>query len=266
MSKRVHLIIIDPQNDFCDQPGAALAVPGAVKDMERLAAFITKQGKRLSAIHCTLDSHQTIHIAHPIFWVDSTGAHPGFFTTITDDDVRNGKWRAYRPDLQSWAQNYVSVLKKNGRYPLMIWPPHCRIGTWGHSIYPAVATALTTWEEMFARQVDFVTKGSNPFTEHYSAVQADVPDPKDPSTKLNTALIDVLATADEILLSGEALSHCLANSVNDIAASFGDDNIKKLILLRDTTSNVANCDKLGDDFIKGMTKRGMQIATTDSYV
>ena len=60
MSKRVHLIIIDPQNDFCDQPGAALAVPGAVKDMERLAAFITKQGKRLSAIHCTLDSHQDV--------------------------------------------------------------------------------------------------------------------------------------------------------------------------------------------------------------
>jgi nicotinamidase-related amidase len=31
-----HLLIIDPQNDFMDQPGAALPVTGATADMERL--------------------------------------------------------------------------------------------------------------------------------------------------------------------------------------------------------------------------------------
>jgi hypothetical protein len=44
-----------------------------------------------------------------------------------------------------------------------------------------------------------VTKGSNMFTEHY-AVFADVPDPKDPSTQLNTPFIE---EADVIIFSGE---------------------------------------------------------------
>jgi DNA-binding transcriptional ArsR family regulator len=39
------------------------------------------------------------------------------------------------------------------------------------------------------KMVDFVTKGSNYWTEHYSAVQADVPDSQDPTTMLNTELI-----------------------------------------------------------------------------
>ena len=264
--KKTHLIMIDPQNDFCDQPNARLGVTGAVKDMERLAAFIGKQGSRLSQIHCTLDSHQTIHIAHPIFWVDSKGNHPAPFTLISDDDVRQGKWRAFRPDLQGRAQSYVDALKKNGRYVLCIWPAHCRIGTWGHAIYPAVADALIAWEEKYTRQVDFVTKGSNPLTEHYSGVQADVPDAGDVSTKLNTALIDVLQKADEILITGEALSHCVANTITDIANNFGADNIKKFVLLKDTTSNVPGFEKMGEDFVKNMLGRGMQIATTDSYV
>jgi len=36
------LFIIDPQVDFCS-PDGALYVPGADKDMERLADFISKQ-------------------------------------------------------------------------------------------------------------------------------------------------------------------------------------------------------------------------------
>ena len=32
--------------------------------------------------------------------------------------------------------------------------------------------------------------GANPWTEHYSAVQADVPDPQDPATQLNRALVE----------------------------------------------------------------------------
>jgi nicotinamidase/pyrazinamidase len=32
------LLIIDPQNDFCDIPNAALPVAGAKSDLQRLAA------------------------------------------------------------------------------------------------------------------------------------------------------------------------------------------------------------------------------------
>ena len=106
-------------------------------------------------------------------------------------------------------------------------------------------------------------KGSNIFTEHYSAVVADVPDDVDASTKLNAQFIDTVKTADRILLSGEALSHCLANTVKDIADNFGEENIKKFVLLRNTTSNVTGCEALGEAFLKNMAKRGMRIVTTD---
>jgi nicotinamidase/pyrazinamidase len=262
--RKIHLITIDPQNDFCD-PNGALYVPGADKDAERLATFIHNNRTRIREIHCTLDSHQVIHIAHPIFWVSSSGANPAPFTLITDEDVKNGTWRAFHPLLQKRAQTYVETLKKNGKYVLCIWPEHCLIGSWGHSVHPKVSNALIRWERDNRKRVNYVTKGSNFMTEHYSAVVADVPDDSDPTTKLNTDLIDILTEADEILITGEALSHCVANSCMDIANNFGDDNIKKFILLADTTSNVPGFENLGNAFVKDMVQRGMRVIKTTDY-
>lgn len=267
--RKVHLITIDPQNDFCiaNGPGGEkgqLVVAGADQDMARLGKFINKNRKRLEQIHCTIDSHQWVHIAHPSFWVNSRGENPPPFTVITDDDVRNGVWRAYNPKWQGRALAYVETLKKNGRYVLVIWPPHCLIGTWGHAIVPEVAQALYLWETDFNR-VNFVAKGSNLFTEHHSGVMAYVPDDTDPSTKLNTALIDTLNEADEILITGEALSHCVANTIRDIAANFSTDQVQKFVLLEDTSSNVTTFEKMGQDFVKEMVSKGMKITRTTDW-
>ena len=158
----------------------------------------------------------------------------------------------------------------NGRYPLCIWPPHCLIGSLGYTIYQPLYESLLEWESQFAI-VDFVTKGSNPWTEHYSAVQADVPDPNDPDTQLNQRLISTLQNADTILLSGEARSHCLSNTVRDIANNFGEENIKKMVLLTDATSDVGDIPgstmfkDMGEGFVKEMTKRGMKLSTTKDF-
>jgi nicotinamidase-related amidase len=148
---------------------------------------------------------------------------------------------------------------------LCIWPPHCKIGTWGHGIVRQVAEALDAWEIQAVNRVNFVTKGSNYMTEHYSGVMADVPDPKDITTKLNTDLIDTLTKADEILITGEALSHCVANTITDIADNFGDDNIKKFVLLEDTSSSVPGFEQLGTDFVKNMVARGMRLSKTTEW-
>ncbi len=268
--KKVHICIIDPQNDFCiaNGPGGekgSLVVAGAEADMNRLGQFINKNQNRIDEIHCTLDSHQLIHIAHPAFWVNSAGERPNPFSLITVDDVKNGVWRSYNPKWQDRALQYVESLKVNGRYVLVIWPPHCLIGSWGHSIVPTVANALYEWEMNTFNRVNFVAKGSNLFTEHYSGVMADVPDDTDPSTKLNTALIDTLNEADEILITGEALSHCVANTIRDIAANFGDDQVQKFTLLGDTSSPVTTFEKLGQDFVKEMVAKGMKITTTKDW-
>lgn len=256
---RLELLIIDPQNDFSDTPGAALPVPGAVADAERLVALMDRLMDRLDDIHVTLDTHQLVDIAHPLFWLDSDGNPPAPFTQISLEAVRQGSWRPRNPAFHDRALAYVQALEDNARYQLTIWPPHCLVGTWGHNLMAPVAAALRRWEEHFAR-VDYVTKGHNPWTEHYSAIQADVPDPEDPTTQLNTRLIQTLEEADTVLLSGQALSHCVANTVRDIADNFGAASIGKLVLLEDTSSPVPGFEDLGKQFLADLTRRGMRTA------
>jgi nicotinamidase/pyrazinamidase len=106
-------------------------------------------------------------------------------------------------------------------------------------------------------------KGNNPFTEHFSGVKAEVPDPEDISTNMNAQLIESLEQADLILITGEALSHCVANTVRDIANTFSDPRyIEKLVLLTDASSNVGGFEFLGDGFIKDLTAKGMKTSTT----
>ncbi len=266
------LLVIDGQNDFCD-PKGRLYVQNAENDMARLATFITKNGEQLDDIRVTLDSHQRLHVAHPICWIDSQGNHPGPFTLISLADVQ-GKTPTYQAYNPAWRQKYIDYVQKladNGRYPLFLWPPHCIIGTWGHSLFPAFAEALEKWADEEFAAVDFVTKGSNIFTENYSVVKADVEDPEDPSTQINTGLIRRLQESDEILIAGEALSHCVANTVRDIAAEFGDEHVKKFVLLTDATSPVGNppgttlFSDMADAFIKEMVAKGMRLAKTTDF-
>lgn len=265
MKTKTQLLLIDPQVDFC-QPGYALTVPGAENDCDRMADMIIRSLDMLDDIRVTLDSHQPVHIAHAIAWVDAHGNHPPAFTVIAEEDVtgKNPKWRAYNPGWQTRQVEYVKALKAGQRYVLVIWPPHCLIGTVGHTIMPKVGDALRAWQDKFS-MVDFVTKGSNPLTEHYSVVKADVIDPDDFSTDINTRFIQRLQEADEILIGGQALSHCVANSVRDIATEFGEEHIKKLVLLEDACSPVASFEQMADDFVKEMLGRGMRVAKTTDF-
>jgi nicotinamidase/pyrazinamidase len=263
--RKTHLLVIDPQWDFCD-PKGALCVAGADRDMERLAKFIDKYQTSITSISVTMDSHHLLDIAHPMFWRDANGKQPGPFTIISPDDIKTGKWRAARKEWEARAETYVQTLAKNGRYPLCVWPPHCLIGSPGHAIYPCLYEALNRWCTHWLRTVNVVTKGSNPWTEHYSAVLADVPDPKDPTTQINAGLISQLENSDEVLLTGEAGSHCLANTVRDIVANFQDSGcVKKLTLLTDATSPVTGFEGLQDAFIKDMSKVGMRTSTTVAW-
>ncbi|MBI3898143.1 MAG: hypothetical protein HY308_07585 [Gammaproteobacteria bacterium] len=285
-NKKLQLLVIDPQNDFCDIPDTvlpvdaksvaagkaqpvarpALPVTGAHSDMTRLATFIDRVGDKLDQIHVTLDSHNPIDIAHPTWWSDAAGNAPAPFTVITADDVRNDKWRARDAARQAHSLSYVEALEANKRYLLVVWPEHCLIGSWGHNVHAVVKASLDRWARKSLKLVDFVTKGTNPNTEHYSAIQAEVPDPNDPGTELNRRLIEVLSQADQVVIAGEALSHCVANTVRDIANKLPPKDVHKLVLLTDCTSSVGGFEKLGEDFLAELTARGMRTATSASFL
>ena len=262
----VHLLIIDPQNSFMDTQGAELPVSGASADMKRLATLIDRVGTKLDDIHVTLDTHHLLHIAHPFMWVNSRGENPPVFTTITTADVRAGVWRAKNPAWQTLQAKYVESLEQNKRFQLCIWPPHCLIGSWGHNVEENVYKALLNWETVNFGMVNYVTKGSNLWTEHYSGLQAEVQDPNDPTTSLNIGLIKTIQTADIIAVAGEALSHCVANTVRDIANNFGSGDLGKFVLLEDCSSPVAGFEKAAQDFVAEMRAKGMKVMKSTDFL
>lgn len=268
--KDIRLLLIDCQNDFCiptfpSGKKGALVVPGAEQDMERLTKFVNKNQKRFTEITATIDSHTRIQIFHPLFWVNSKGQNPPPFTLIPYDDVEKRVWYAFNPKWQSVALNYTQKLKEQGRFTLMVWPEHCLVQTEGHLLVPSLSEALYEWEKNTYSRTNWAVKGMNLFSEHYSCLKSEVIDDKDQNTKLNTQLIDLLNEADEIVVAGEALSHCLNFTVVDLIDNFGPDSIKKIVLLEDATSSVSGFEQSGKDFIKNMVARGMRVSTTKDW-
>lgn len=270
MANKIHLLVIDPQHDFCN-PTGALFVNGADQDMLRLAAMVDRLDGRLDDVHVTMDSHHFLDVAHPSFWVDTAGNPPAPFTIISHDDVANGKWATKIPSFGAWALTYTDGLAKSGRYPLCVWPPHCLIGSQGHQVVPALFAALLGWENRNTGMVNYITKGSNFLTEHYSAVKAEVPDPQDPTTQLNLgrgSLIQVLQDdADIVAIAGEASSHCVANTLRDIINGFNSTDVaKKVVLLTDAMSPVPGFEFLADQFFADMAVLGVQTSTTIEFL
>lgn len=292
----IQLLLVDYQNDFCvadDGHGnkGTLVVPGADKDASRTATMIKRLGPKIDDITATLDSHQTIGIERPKWWKRvGDGAQPAPFTSlgihqdgkrIVKVDFSTGapvytdeEYTTFLPSMLNkggptgkGSFGYLEALAAGGKYPHVIWPVHCRIGGWGHNIVPELHNALCEWEESCFAKVSYVTKGSNPFTEHFSGVQAEVPDPKDPSTQVNTSLIQTLEEADIIAIAGEALSHCVASTVRGVASAFSDPKyIEKLVLLTDASSNVTGFEFLGDAFLKDLKALGMKTSTTTDFL
>jgi len=257
MIQRIHLLVIDPQNDFCDLhredcPSGllpALPVSGADNDMRRLAHFLSCQGLRIDAITVTLDSHHRYDIAHPSFWSSPSGS-PSPFTTIGLEDVNEGLYRVVRSEDEDRARGYLRALAKTSVGRHTIWPVHCQIGTWGNAIHIHLQRALDHWEDTYSRMVEYVRKGENPYTEHFSAVHAQVPDLRDAATQTNWKLVESLRAAESVWIAGEASSHCVRATVEDLVAA-GVEPLR-MVLLRDAMSAVAGFEGIAQDFLMKM--------------
>ncbi|MCG2586398.1 isochorismatase family protein [Massilia sp. TS11] len=263
MTQHLHLLLIDPQHDFCDVPGAALPVPGADADLRRVAQLIRAGNARIDAITVTLDAHHRLDIAHPGFWQQADGSAVAPFTAITAAALRAG---AYRPRLAAHAARalaYVQALEAGGRYTLMVWPVHCEIGSWGQTVHEAVRAAYNHWEETRQRSVAKVLKGANPWTEHYSAIAAEVPDPDDAATQTNQPLLARLGAAEQILVAGEASSHCVKASVAHLVEQIDP---ARLILLSDCMSPVTGFAAEADAFLQDMAARGARVCTSSALL
>ncbi len=256
--RRTALLLVDVQNTFC-LPEFELFVAGrsgrgAVEDSARVAAFLYRNLDRITQVVVTLDTHTAAQIFHPLFWVDATGAHPAPHTMITLADVGSGRWRvnpgvapavAPRPgfDLDAWGRHYARRLAEGGKYPLVVWPYHSMVGGIGHAMVSAVEEAA--FFHAIARQAPtrVEIKGRNPLTENYSVLRPEVTEDASgtPIDSPNRALLEHLLSFDTVIVAGEAKSHCVAWTVEDLLAEVRarDPQLaERIVLLDDCTSPV----------------------------
>jgi len=239
--KKIHLVIIDMQIDFCHDSGS-LNVPGSLDDIRRLTEFIYINAERITSITCSLDSHLPHQIFHPAWWSDENGEHPAPFTMISYDNIKQGKWRPLVAPVQS--THYVRELEQQAKKTLTIWPYHVAIGGIGNALDPELWSAVI-WHSIARKtQPTWLTKGSIPLTEHYSIIQPEVPVPSHPLGGKNKAFLDTLADADVVIVAGEAESHCVLETVEDLVEDFSGkpDALQKIFFLRDCTSPVLHPD------------------------
>jgi nicotinamidase/pyrazinamidase len=313
--RRVDLFVIDGQNDFCasgnepndyplpaggKRPGA-LFVSGADKEGFAVAEMINaledanEPSKHLiSKIHSTLDCHQVNDCAHNTAWRDREGKTPPPFTIVMHDDVKAqkyipafsmGVWEGRPISALDWALKYTKALYDLGRNPLCLWPEHCLIQSWGCSIYYPLQLAYNRWAKTTGRWPDYITKGQWPWTEHYSAMKADVPDPTRPETQMNAGVVNDAFGADLIVWCGWAGSHCLKWTALDAIDYFeptddekkqGKKNefIAKSVFLEDASAAVPNPPGPGApdfcqwrvDFLKNVKDRGARVMTIAELV
>ena len=258
-TKRLHMLLIDPQFDFSHSEGSLFvggrSGTGAMDDQAKLARFIYQYLHVITGITPTMDTHLLHQVFYPSAHLRDDDSHPEPFTTITAADYRSGK---YRPNpamasengmdpvfLQRQFVHYCEQLEKSGKYSLTLWPYHCVIGSHGHQLAGIVDEARQF--HGFARGVSNTPeiKGGNPLTEHYSIFQPEVTTLWNgqpiPGVTKNTRLIERLLRSDVVVITGEAASHCLAWTIDDLLTHIlaNDPSLaKKVYIMTDCTSPV----------------------------
>jgi nicotinamidase/pyrazinamidase len=260
--KKITLLIIDAQFDFC-VPQGTLYVPGAEQDIKRLIALIGRASHRIGHIIATLDTHPVLDIAHPGFWENANGQSPPPFTAISSADVEKGTWvPRFEVD---YVRDYVRQLEEQGEFQHFIWPEHCLNGTRGAALVDSLAHALREWSHLSQRNYQTVVKGEHPLAEHFGVFRAQIPVPGCSKTELNEPLLSELSQNDEIWIAGEARSHCVATSLQQMLR-YAPGLAPKVVLLTDCMSDVTGLGYLADPIYAEARKAGVRFTTSIELV
>jgi nicotinamidase-related amidase len=255
-SFRLCLLAVDVQNTFCI-PDFELFVAGrsgtgAVDDNRRLCEFVYRNLGTITQIFPSLDTHHAMQVFHAIWLVDEHGNHPEPYTLVSAEDVKAGRWRMNTAAAEAlgidvdYAErhlaHYTQRLAEGGKYNLTIWPYHAMLGSIGHALVSAVEEAVFFHGIARHSHPDFQVKGNRPLTEHYSMLGPEVTEGPD-GDRLggkNTELIQKLLTFDVVVVAGQAKSHCMAWTIDDLLEdeAAGEHLAERTYLLEDCTSPV----------------------------
>ena len=255
-SFRLCVLAVDIQNTFCI-PDFELFVAGrsgtgAVDDNRRLCEFLYRNLGVITQIFPSLDTHHAMQVLHAIWLVDERGDHPAPYTLVSAEDVATGRWRLNSAVAEAlgididYAERHLAYytrrLAEGRKYDLTVWPYHAMLGGIGHALVSAVEEAIFFHGLARYSNPEFQVKGDKPLTEHYSMLGPEVSEGPD-GDRLggkNTELIDKLLAFDAVVVAGQAKSHCLAWTIDDL---LDEEDVRERLaertyLLEDCTSPV----------------------------
>jgi len=256
--RRTHLVLIDAQRDFCFPEGTLYvggrSGQGAMDDNDRIARFVYENLGAISEITCTLDSHLPFQIFFAPFWVDRAGEPLSPHRTISVDEIRAGDV-APNPDILAavgapdlaWLGKqvlfYCETLAKAGKYVLYLWPPHVLLGSDGHVLAGVIQEARLFHAYVRGARNGVEIKGMHALTENYSVFSPEVLLTHDGASLAgrNGALLDALLQEDRLIIAGQASSHCVKSSIDDLLEAIQglDPKLaKRVYILEDAMSAV----------------------------
>jgi nicotinamidase-related amidase len=256
--RKVHLLLIDAQKDFCFPEGTLYvggrSGTGAMDDNDRIARFVYRNLGRLTDVTCTLDTHYPFQIFSPSFWLDGQGAPLTPHREITLEEVRAGRVQP-NPAVAAWVAGgdhewlrrqvefYCAELERAGKYTLYLWPPHCLLGGEGHLLAGVVQEARLFHAFVRGSRAAMEIKGTHPLTENYSVLSPEVLRRHDGGAlaERNRTLLDTLLDADVLVVAGQAASHCVKSSIEDLLEEIqarDPSRARRVYILRDGMSSV----------------------------
>ncbi|MDP3727800.1 MAG: nicotinamidase [bacterium] len=301
------LLLIDAQKDFGLPPifdqagnhvgGGTLYVggrsgDGAIEDSRRIVEFIYRNAGAITDVTVTMDTHFPYQIFFTSFWLDADGNHPAPFREVVTEDIRSGKLRP-NPTMAWWlcegnytwlvkqVLSYTAELERAGKYRLYLWPPHCLLGGDGHALVGIIQEARLFHSLLRGSRNAVEIKGGNPLTENYSVLRPEVLMRWDgePLDQKNTAFIGKLLTSDAVVIAGQAASHCVKSTIDDLLTEIvaADPKLaKKVYVMTDCMSSVTVPDGKGgfladftpaaEDAFKRFADAGMNLVTSTQPV
>lgn len=254
---RIGMVLIDMQNTFC-LPGFELFVAGrsgrgAVDDVARVARFAYRHLPLLTECAASLDTHRPFHVFHAGLLRAADGSPVEPMSIFSAADAREGRIKL-DPDAarglgldegaaREHLVHYTSELERKGKNGLLVWPYHSMLGGVGHALAPLVEEALFFHALARRAQPELAIKGVHPLTEHFSVLGPEV-DRDAAGRPLVGGKLDLAAKLrdwDAMIVAGEAKSHCVLWTLEDLAAHIEETEPElagKVYLLDDATSAV----------------------------
>ena len=271
------LTLIDYETDFGDT--GRLPVMGTFDDVERLGERIIRGviEEHYTHIIASIDIHPTEVIHGETWWRDEMGNMPDvsvplFMTLIDDSDpgrpVFEATWvdgrpaKKFRPRYMSeHTMNYAKHLTATGQGNIWVFTAHCRQGTDGINLIPALAELLEWASVARGVQVMFMYKGQIAHVDWFGPYRPCMDVPDHPQGGIQTFYLDINRLCETMEYTGEAEDFCVNAGVRQSIGYYEQepDMLSRMRFIGDCTSAIVPGSQVVKDLHRLMKDKGVRV-------